>query len=40
MILENCKLVAELCDAGVPQMADVVIDGNKITAIVPCGTPV
>lgn len=36
MILEDCKLIAELCDAGVPQMADMVIDRSKATVIVPC----
>lgn len=40
MILRNCKLIAELCDAGVPEMADVVIHGDKIEAIVPCRTAV
>lgn len=40
MILRNCKLIAELCEPGAPEMADVVIEGSRIQAVLPCGTPV
>ena len=38
MILKNCKLVPELTEANAPVMADVIVKGSLIEAVVPCGS--
>ena len=40
MIIKNCKLIPFLTEAGAPAMADVIVKGTMIEAIVPCGTAV
>ncbi len=36
MILKNCSLISELSSPDAPERADVVIEGKKIEAILPC----
>lgn len=38
MIIKNCRLIPFLTEEGAPEMADVIVKGKKIEAVVPCGT--
>lgn len=40
MIIKNCRLIPDLTESGTPEFADVIINGNRINAILPCGTAV
>lgn len=37
MILKNCRLIPELCEDVELEMADIVLDGKKIAAVLPAG---